>query len=182
MRCRRNGIRAFRYHACPGDIPYDFGSRQMATDTGLRTLTHFNFDCCTCIQIVLMHTKPTGCYLHNSVGSIHIKVLMQTSFTGIIIDAQFGSSSGEAGMSVITDGTVAHSRKHHRHTQFQLGCQVTAQVSILFPADFLRLLAQKYLRFHWFPQGINRRIGNLRRIDQNSVPVNREFLWITHRG
>ena len=46
----------------------------------------------------------------------------------------------------------------------------------------VRLLAQIHLRFHWFPQRVNRGVRNLGGVDEDFVPVDWIFLGITHRG
>ena len=178
--CRRNGIRAFGNHSGPGNVPDNFRTGQMAADAGLCALTHFDFHRSACFQIFLIHAETAGSYLYNGVGAIDIKVLMEAALTGIVEDSQLRGRPGQAGVGVIADGTVAHGGKHHRHGQFQLGRELTSQISVFVPLHLFRLLSQKHPGFHGFPQRIDRRVGHLGCVDQNFIPIYRQRSGVAH--
>ena len=76
MRSRGNCIGSFRYHSGTGYITNDFSTGQMSADTGFSSLSHFNFNCRSGIQIFFVNTKTSGSDLNNSVLTITIKILM----------------------------------------------------------------------------------------------------------
>ena len=180
MRCGRDGIGPLRDHSRTGYVADDLGPRQMPADTGLCALAHLDLDCRAGFKIRLMYAETSARHLDDRIRSVYIEVFMQTAFTGVIKDAELGCRSGKRSMGVIADGTVAHCREHNGHREFNLGLHLTGKLSVCAAFDLLRLLAEEHLRLHRFPQGIDRRVGNLGSVDQNLVPVNRERLRVTH--
>ena len=84
MWSRGNRIGTFRYHSGTGYIADNFGAGQMSADTGFSTLSHFNFNCRSGIQIFFVYTKTSGSDLNNGVLTITIKIFMQSAFSGVI--------------------------------------------------------------------------------------------------
>ena len=112
--------------------------------------------------------------------SVYVEILMQTALTGVIVDAKLSGSSGKALMGIVADGAVAHGGEHDRHIQFQLWCQFANQIALCVPFQPVRFLTEENFCFHRLPEGINGRIRDLGRIDQDLIPVYREFLGVTH--
>ena len=107
---------------------------------------------------------------------------MQAAFASVIADAQFLRCFGKTGMRVVADGAVAHGGEHNRHGKFDLRRQLTFEPSFFIPPDTVRLLSQEHSGFHGFAQRVNGRVRYLRRVDQNSVPINRITLRVSHGG
>ena len=182
VRRGRNRICAFRHHSGAGYISYDLGPGQMATDTGFCTLSHLDLDSGSGFQILFVYAEAPGCHLNNGVFAIGIKIFVQPAFAGVIADAQFLRCFGKTGMSVVADGAVAHGGEHNRHGKFDLRRQLTFEPSFFISPDTVRLLPQEHSGFHGFAQRVNGRVRYLRRVDQNSVPINRITFRVSHGG
>ena len=152
----------------------------MAADAGLSALAHFDFDGSAGFQIILIHAETAGSYLYNGVGAIDIKVFVKAAFTGIIIGTQRSSSPCQAFVCIIADGAVAHSREHYGHRQLQLRSKIANQIPVFVPLYLFGLLSQEHPGFHRLTQRVNRRVGHLRSVNQNLVPVNRQWTGVTH--
>ena len=182
VRCRRDGIGAFRNHSGSRNVTDDLGTRQMSADTGLCTLPHLDFDGGSGFEVLLMHAETAACNLHDRVRTVAVEILMQTALTGVIENAELGSRARERRVRVITNGAVAHCREHNRHRKRYLRRQIAYQPAVCVAFHFLRLLAERNAGLHRFAERIDRRVRNLRSIDQDAVPVNRERLRVTHGG
>ena len=68
--------------------PTIFATRQMAADTRLCALSHFNFNCSARLQIILMHAETAGRYLYDGIRTILIKILMQAALAGVIVSTK----------------------------------------------------------------------------------------------
>ena len=62
----------------------------MSADAGLGALADLDFYCSAGLKIVLVNAKSPAGDLDDGVGTIGIKVLMETTLTGIVKDAQLG--------------------------------------------------------------------------------------------
>ena len=109
-----------------------------------------------------------------------VEILVQSALAGVVAGAQLRGCPGKALVGIVADGAVGHGREHHRQIQLQLGLQVVHQLSLCIPVDPRGLLAQKHLGLHGLPQGIDGRIGDLRSVDQELIPVYGELLRIAH--
>ena len=137
----------------------------MSADSRLCTLSHFEFYCCTCVEISLMYAKTTGRNLNDGVFAETVKILMESAFSRVVANAEKFRRLCKALVSIVADLTVAHCRKHYRHCQFKLGRKLCIKRAVGVPFDFRRLFAEKHLCFHRLTQWIYRGIGDLRSID-----------------
>ena len=152
----------------------------MASDAGLCALAHLDLDGCAGLQIILVDAEAAAGYLDDGIGAVLVKIIMQAAFTGIVEDAERGSCPGQGGMGIVADGSVAHGGKHDRHGQADLGRQVADQIAVCVSFHPGGLFAERDMGLHGLAQRINGRIGHLRGIDQNFVPVNWKGLGIAH--
>ena len=179
---RGNGVGTLRDHAGLGHISCDLGAGEMAADAGLCALPHLDLDGGAGIEILFLYAEPAGGDLHDGVVTVAIEILMEPAFAGVIIDAQLLRCLRQTFVGVVADGAIAHGGEQNRHRQLQLGRQVGTQSAVSVPADGIGLLAQKYPRLHRLPQGVDRRIGHLRGVDKDIVPVHRQRLGTAHRA
>ena len=182
MRRRRDRVRALRDHTGLGDIRADLESGQMAADTRLCALTHLDFNSSTGFEVILMYAETAGCNLHDGVRAVLVEVLMQTALTGIIIGAERACSACECGMCVVGDRAVAHCGEHDRQVELQLRRQIGNQIAVLVTLNLARLFAEEGLGLHRLAQRVDGRIGNLRSVDENFIPVDGVRVRIAHRG
>ena len=154
----------------------------MASNAGLGALAHFDLNGGAGAEIVLVYAEPPRGHLHNGVGAVLVKILMQAALAGIVVNAQLLRGPGQAGVGVVADGAVAHGGEHDGRGKLQLRRQLGDDVSLGVPADVGGLAAQKGLGLHRLPQGIDRGVCHLRGVNQHFVPVNGVLLGIAHRG
>ena len=154
----------------------------MSADSRLCALSHFYFNRGAGFKIILIDTETAGSNLYNSIFTIAIKILMQTTLTSIIENAESLCGSCQWLVRIIADGAVAHSGKHHRHGKFKLRFKLANHLTIFIFFDLSRLFAEKNFRLHWFAQRINRRIGYLWCVNQNFIPIHRHRLGVSHWG
>ena len=109
------GVRPLRHHAGAGDISNDFRPGQMAADAGLGPLAHLDLDGGAGLQVLLVYAEASGSHLDDGVFAVCIKILMQTALAGVIADTQLPGRTGQAGVGIIADGSIAHGGEHHRH-------------------------------------------------------------------
>ena len=58
------------------------------SNAGLGALAHFDLNGGAGAEIVLVYAEPPRGHLHNGVGAILVKVLMQSPLAGIVVNAQ----------------------------------------------------------------------------------------------
>ena len=182
MGSRGDGIGSLRNHTGTGDIRCNLGTRQMTADARLCALANLDFHCRTGIQVILFYAETAGCNLYDGVGTILVKVLMQTAFTGVVEGTHVPGSTCQRFMGVVADGAIGHSGEHDRHIQTQPRGQVRDDFAVFVTLNGGRLLTQIGTDFHWLTQRVNGRVGNLGCIDQDLIPVNRIVLRIAHGG
>ena len=182
MRRRRDRVRALRDHTGLGDIRADLESGQMTADTRLCALTHLDLDGSTGFEVILMYAETAGCNLHDGVRAVLVEVLMQTALTGIIVGAECACSACKCGMCVVGDRAVAHCGEHDRQVELQLRRQIGNQIAVLVTLNLARLFAEEGLGLHRLAQRIDGRVGDLRSVDEDLVPVDRVRLRVAHRG
>ena len=182
MRRRRDRVRALRDHTGLGDIRANLESGQMAADTRFCALTHLDFDSSTGFEVILMYAETAGCNLHDGMRAVLVEVLMQTTLTGIIIGAERACSACECGMCVVGDRAVAHCGEHDRQVELQLRRQIGNQIAVLVTLNLARLFAEEGLGLHRLAQRVDGRIGNLRSVDENFIPVDGVRVRVAHRG
>ena len=56
----------------------------MTADTGLCPLSHFDFNSGTGFKVILVDTKTSARYLNNSVFTVNIEILVQTTFACVV--------------------------------------------------------------------------------------------------
>ncbi len=178
----RDGVGSFRNHAGAGNVRAHFAARKVPADTGLCTLPHFDFNCGCRFQIVLVNAEPAGGHLHDGICAVAVEVLVEAAFAGIVTDIKLPGGAGEAGVRVVADGTVAHGGKQNGDGELQLGIQPAEQGPVRIPLHPARLLSQKNTGFHGLAQRIDRRVCDLRGIDQQPVPIDGQGRWIPHGG
>ncbi|CDD01911.1 unknown [Ruminococcus sp. CAG:382] len=84
----RDCIRAFGDHTCARNVADNLRTRQMTADTRLCTLSHFDLDRRTGIEIILINAETSRRDLNYRICTVAIKILMQTAFTGVVIDTE----------------------------------------------------------------------------------------------
>ena len=129
-----------------------------------------------------MNAEPSGRHLRNGVAPIAVKVLVEAALTGVVADSQRLRRSCQTFVGVEADGAVAHGGEQHRHGQLQLRRQLRDQPPLSVAPDALRLLAQKHPGLHRLPQRVDGRVRDLGGVEQQAVPVDRQFLGATHGG
>ena len=179
---RGDGIRSLGNHPGFGHVLSYLVSGQMAADTGLCPLAHFDFNGNACVEIVRVYPKPSRGHLDNGVFSVAVKIRVKASFSCVVEGSQPFGSFCQTGVGVVADGAVAHGGKQHGNLQLQLGRQIPLELAVLPPLDFLRLLPQKYPGFHRLPKGVHRGGGHLGGVEENPVPVYRQGIGISHGG
>ena len=180
--CRGNGVGPLRDHAGTGNIAYDLRPRQVSADARLGPLPHLDLNGRAGHQVVLVNTEPSGRHLGDGVAPIAVKVLVESALAGVIADPQRLRRSGQTFVGVEADGAVAHGGEQHRHGQLQLRRQLRDQPPLGIAPDALRLLAQKHPGLHRLPQRVDGRVRDLGGVEQQAVPVDRQFLGAAHRG
>ena len=179
---RRNGVRALRDHTGLGDVRTDLEARQMAADARLCALTHLDLDGGAGFEIILVYAEAAGRDLNDGVRAVLVEVLVQAALTGIIIGAERAGRAGEGSVRVVGDGAVAHRGEHDGNVQLELRRHVRNEVAVLVALDPARLLAEKGLGLHRLTQRVDGRVGDLRSVDEDFVPVDRVRLRVAHRG
>ena len=107
---------------------------------------------------------------------------MEPALAGIVVRAECFRRARKARVRIIADRAVGHGREHDRHFQFQLRGHVVDDLPVFIARDFFRLLAEKGLRFHRLAQRIDRRVRDLRGVDQDLIPIHRIRLRVAHGG
>ena len=177
-----DGVRTLGDHAGAGDVRADLVAGQVAADAGLCALAHLDLDGGARFEVILMDAEAAGCDLYDGVRAVLVKVLMQAALTGIVIGAERAGRAGKRFVCVVGDRAVAHGRKHDRHVELELGGHVGHQTAVLVALDLTRLFAEEGLGLHRLAQRIDGRVGDLRGVDQDFVPVDRIRLRVAHRG
>ena len=179
---RGDGVRALRDHTGLGDVRADLEAGQMAADAGLCALAHLDLDGGAGFEVILVHAEAAGCDLNDGVGAVLIEVLVQAALAGIIIGTERAGCTGEGSVGVVGDRAVAHRGEHDRHVQLELRRHVRDEPAVLVALDFARLLAEEGLGLHRLAQRVDGRVGDLRSVDEDLVPVDRVRLRVAHRG
>ncbi len=154
--------------------------RQVPADTGLRALAHFNLDGRARFEVLLEHAEPPGGYLYDSMIAVLVKVLMQPALTGVVIGAQLDRGAGKRRVGVIGDRPIAHCGKHDGHVELQLRREVVHEPARGVAFDLARLFAQEGAGLHRLAQGVDGRVGYLRGVDQDFIPIDRQGLGVAH--
>ena len=81
----------------------------MTADTGLCPLSHFDFNSGTGFKVILVDTKTSARYLNNSVFTVNIEILVQTTFACVVKNTKLGGCTGKRGVGIVTDKAVTHS-------------------------------------------------------------------------
>ncbi len=100
---------------------------------------------------------------------------MQAALTCVIQDAEFLRRTRKALMRVVTDGAVAHCRKHHRHCERQHRRKIVHDSAMTITFDILWPRAKEYLCLHRLAQRVYGRIGDLRSVQKDFVKVYMPF-------
>ena len=137
---RRDCIGPLRNHAGTRDIPNNLAAWQVAAYSRLGSLPHFNFNRSGRLQICLMYAESPGSYLYNRIGSITVKILMQSALSCIVIRSEPFRSARKAFMRVFRNGSIGHCRKHHWCTECELRRQAALKLPIFVTGHFMRLL------------------------------------------
>ena len=177
-----DGVRALGNHARAGDVRADLDARQVAADAGLGALAHLDFNRRAGVQVIRMHAEAAGGHLHDGVGAVLVEVLVQSALAGVVVGAQRRGRAGQGGVRVVGDGAVAHGGEHDRDVQIELRRHVVNELSVFVALDGCRLGAQRGARLHRLAQRVDGRVGDLRGIDEQLVPVDRIRLRIAHGG
>ncbi len=87
----------------------------MAADAGFCSLTHFDLNRRAGVEIILINPESSGSHLNDRVFAIAVEVFVQTSFTGIIQNAEFRCGACQRGVGVVADRSVTHGGEHDGH-------------------------------------------------------------------
>ena len=182
MRRGGDGVRALRNHAGAGDVRADLDARQVAADAGLGALAHLDFNRRAGVQVIRMHAEAAGGHLHDGVGAVLVEVLVQSALAGVVVGAQRRGRAGQGGVRVVGDGAVAHGGEHDRDVQIELRRHVVNELSVFVALDGCRLGTQRGARLHRLAQRVDGRVGDLRGVDEQLVPVDGVGLRVAHGG
>ena len=180
VRCGRNSVRALRDHTRAGNVADNFCTRQMAADARLCALPHFDLDGGAGAEVILMHAEAAGRDLHDGICAVFVEIQMQTALAGVVVDAERFCGAGKAFVRIVADGAVGHGREHDRHGKLKLRGDIRLNLTVLVALDFRRLLTQKRLRFHRLTERVDGRVRDLRRVDEDFIPVDRQGLRVAH--
>ena len=179
---RGYGVRAFGNHPGPRHIAHDFRARQVSPDSRLGALAHLDLNGNAGLEIPLVHAEAPGGDLHHRVRTVAIQVLMQPAFSGVIKDSQLFGRPRQRFVGVVADGAIAHSRKHHRHGKRHVRGHFAYNPTLIVALYGTRRTPQRHARLHGFAQRIDGRIGDLRGVNQELVPIHRLRSGRAHGG
>ena len=103
VRSGGDGVRALGNHSSTRNIAHGFCSGQMSADSRLCTLSHFDFYCCTCVEISLMYAETTGRNLNDGVFAETVKILMESAFARVVANAEKFRRLCKALVSIVAD-------------------------------------------------------------------------------
>jgi hypothetical protein len=129
-----------------------------------------------------MNTEPAGCHLCNGVRAVRIEVPMKAPFTRVVEDAQFLCRSGKRKTGVETDGAIGHGREHDGNLKSKLQRKEGFRMKPPSSLHSFGMLKDKFhavglasnegQEFHRLAKGVNGRVGNLARVEEEVIPVN----------
>ena len=107
---------------------------------------------------------------------------MQPAFSGVIKDSQLFGRPRQRFVGVVADGAIAHGRKHHRHGKRHVRGHFAYNPALIVALYGTRRTPQRHARLHGFAQRIDGRIGDLRGVNQELVPIHRLRSGRAHGG
>ena len=137
----------------------------MSADAGLCALAHFDLDGGARVQAAFLNTETAGGHLHDRVRTVFIEIAVESALAGVVVNAELLGGAGERSVGVIADRAVGK-------LQLRRECRIERAVSAA--ADRVRLFAEKNARLHRLAQRVNRRVRDLRGVDEKPVPVARQ--------
>ena len=87
---------------------------------------------------------------------------------------EFDGGTRERSVCIVGNRAVAHRGKEDRHGELQLRRECRIERAVGAAADRVRLFAEKDARFHRLAQRVDRRVRDLRGVDEKPVPVARQ--------
>ena len=115
-----DGVRSLGHHARAGHIAHDLRAGQMPADARLCPLPHLDLHSRACVQVFAVYAEPAGRHLHDGVGAVTVKILMQAALAGVVAHTQLRSRPRQRFMGIVADGPIAHGAEHDRHGQLDM--------------------------------------------------------------
>ena len=177
-----NRVRAFGNHARFGNIRHNLPARQMTANARLCALPHLDFNRRARVQVIVIDAEAPRRDLHNRVFAVLVEVLMQAAFAGVVIRSELLRRARKGFVRVIANRAVRHGGEHNRHFELELGRRVVNELAVLVAADAFRTAAEVNARLHRLTQRVNGRVRDLRGVNQQLIPVDRQRRGVAHRG
>ena len=177
-----DGVRSLGHHARAGHIAHDLRAGQMPADARLCPLPHLDLHSRACVQVFAVYAEPAGRHLHDGVGAVTVKILMQAALAGVVAHTQLRGRPRQRFMGIVADGPIAHGAEHDRHGQLDMRRFFRYDGTVFIPPDLHILFAQENPRLHGFAQRVDGRVRHLGGIDEDTVPVAGQRFRVAHAG
>ena len=92
MRRGRDRVRPLWDHPGAGNVAHDFCAGQMPADARLGSLSHLDLNSSACFKIPFVHAESAARDLHNGILAVWIEIIMQSSFAGVVQNAELRCS------------------------------------------------------------------------------------------